>query len=187
MSVKINESIFNTFPELESERLFFRRVEKKNASDIFLIRSNKKVLEYMDSDEHQTIDGAEKLIKKNRELFDNKKRIHWVIIEKTIPKLIGDFRLWRLIKQHCRSEIGYLLKPEFWDKGYMRETMTRIIDFTFNDFNIHSIEANINPSNKKSERLLVNFGFNDKFIDSIIYSLLKKDVKKISISVRDTA
>jgi len=52
--------------------------------------------------------------------------------------------------------------------------------------NIHSIEANIHPANKASEAVLLkagfvqegyfkeNFFFNGSFLDSVIFSLVKK-------------
>ena len=92
--------------------------------------------------------------------------------------------------QHCRGEIGYALKPEYWGKGFMTEALKTIIDFGFHKMNLHSIEANVNPKNQKSKKLLKRLGFRKeayfrenylfegKFLDSEIYSLLKKDLSR---------
>ena len=70
----------------------------------------------------------------------------------------------------------------------MSETMSTIVEFGFNELNLHSIEANINPSNNPSRKLLLNSGFkkeayfrenyfhDGKYLDSEIYSLLAKDL-----------
>ena len=93
------------------------------------------------------------------------------------------------MKDHCRGEIGYALSPEFWGKGYMTEALNKMIDFAFNDLKLHSIEANVNPNNNSSIKLLKrcgfrkeahyreNYLFNGEFIDSIIYSLLESDLR----------
>jgi len=72
----------------------------------------------------------------------------------------------------------------------MYETINRMVRFGFDEMNLHSIEANVNPANKKSKRVLEKIGFkkeahfrenylfNGEFLDSIIYSLLEKDLTK---------
>lgn len=189
MNIEINTKIFNKFPELESERLILREFKQEDATDLFLIRSNDDVMNYMDSYRHKSIQDSEKEIIKIQESYKNKAGINWIIEEKSTKKVIGYFGFWRIMKEHCRAEIGYALKPEFWGKGFMNEAMNRLIDFGFKELNIHSIEANVNPKNEKSIQLLEkmnfkkeayfreNYLFEGRFIDSIIYSLLEIDLK----------
>ena len=70
----------------------------------------------------------------------------------------------------------------------MAESLNTLIPFGFNNLKVHSIEANVNPQNSKSIQLLekagfkkeayfrVNYLFNGKFIDSVIYALLETDI-----------
>ena len=189
MNKKINNKIFEKFPVLESERLVYREFKKSDAQDLFLIRSDDNVMNYMDSHKHHTIQDSEKMIEGIQESFKEKTGINWAIIEKSTNEFMGYFGFWRLINEHCRAEIGYDLKPSFWGKGFMKETLNRLIDFGFNDLTLHSIEGDVNPQNVNSIKLLEkmgfkkeayfreNFLFNDKFIDTMIYSLLETDVK----------
>lgn len=186
----INDIYFENFPQLESERLIFRAFDLKDALDIQLIRSDDKVMNYMDSEYHKTIKDSENFILKNCDRYKNKSGIFWAIIEKTENKFIGDFAFWNIIRENHRAEIGYTLKPDFWSKGYMTETLTRLIKFGFNDLKLHSFEAEINPKNTHSEKALVKIGFkkeayfkenryfNGQYLDSEIYSLLETDFKK---------
>lgn len=183
----INDIHFENFPRLESERLLFRKFYLKDAIDIQLIRSNDAVMSYMDSEYHNTIEDSEKFISKNLERYANKVGIFWAIIDKKEEKFIGDFAFWNIIRENHRAEIGYTLKPEHWGKGYMTETLNRIIEFGFKDLNLNSFEAEINPKNKNSEKALVRIGFkkeayfkenryfNGEYLDSEIYSLLEGD------------
>jgi ribosomal-protein-alanine N-acetyltransferase len=172
---------------LESERLILRAINSNDAKDLFLIRSNDEVMNFMDSYKHQSIQDSEKFISAIHKSYKEQTGINWAVIEKSTNIFIGYFGYWRIIKEHCRAEIGYALKPEFWGKGFMSEAMNCLIDFGFNNFKAHSIEANVNPKNKKSIQLLEklnfkreayfreNYLFNDRFIDSIIYSKLETD------------
>lgn len=189
MNYKINDKIFEKFPKLESKRLIYREFEKSDALDLFLIKSDDNVMNYMDSPKHHTTQDSEKIILEIQNSFKEKTGINWAIIEKSTNELIGYFGFWRLINKHCRAEIGYALKFDCWGKGVMKETINRLVDFGFNDLKIHSIEANVNPNNEKSKQLLVKLGFkkeayfrenylfDNKFIDSVIYSLLETDVR----------
>lgn len=183
----INDIHFEKFPQLESERLIFRAFTIKDAVDIQSIRSNDLVMSYMDSGYHKTIADSENFILKNLERYQNKIGLFWAIIVKEENKFVGDFAFWNISRENHRAEIGYTLKPEFWNKGYMTETLTRLIDFGFKNLNLHSFEAEINPKNENSERALVKIGFqkeayfkenryfNGAYLDSEIYSLLEED------------
>jgi ribosomal-protein-alanine N-acetyltransferase len=188
MSPEINKNIFNSFPEFESERLHFRKILLSDAKDIFLIRSNDEVMRFMDVPRHHTISDSEKLIQTAEETYNNEVGINWAIIEKKSNIFIGYIGFIRVTPEHCRAEIGYALKPEFWGKGYMHETINKLVRFGFKNMKLHSIEANVNPKNERSKKVLEKIGFkkeayfrenylfDNKFLDSIIYSLLEKDL-----------
>ena len=186
----INNSVFDKFPNLETERLIFRQLVMEDASEIQFIRSNEEVMRFLDNDNHLTLEVSQKFISTNLESYLAHNGLHWVIIEKSSNHLIGDFAFWKLDKKNHRAEIGYTLKPQFWGQGFMFESMSALINFGFKEFNLHSIEANINPANENSRKLLVKMGFkkeayfrenyfyNGTYLDSEIYSLLESDFNK---------
>ena len=188
MNTEINKNIFKSFPEFESERLLFRKFLLSDAKDILLIRSNDDVMRFMDVPRHNSISDSEKLIQLVEESYNKEDGINWAIIEKHSNSFVGYFGFFRIIPEHCRAEIGYALKPEYWGKGYMYETINRMVRFGFENMKLHSIEANVNPLNERSKKVLERIGFkkeayfrenylfDGKFLDSIIYSLLEKDL-----------
>ena len=183
----IDECYFSEFPILESERLRFRQLTILDASNIQTIRSDERVMEFMDSDRHSTLDKSLDFIKNSNSIHENHEGLFWAIIEKKSNKFVGDFSFWKINKKNSRAEIGYSLNSNYWGKGYMSESMQTMINFGFEKLNIHSFEANINPLNENSKKLLKRIGFkkeayfrenycyNEKFKDSEIYSLLKSD------------
>lgn len=189
MSTEINKNIFKFFPELETERLRFRKINLSDANEIFLIRSNDDVMRFMDVPRHHSISDSEKLILTAEESYKKETGMNWAIIEKHSNSFIGYIGFIRIFSEHCRAEIGYVLKPEYWGKGYMFETINRVVRFGFDEMQFHSIEANVNPLNERSQKVLEragfkkeayfreNYLFDGKFLDSVIYSLLEKDLK----------
>ena len=191
MNFKINDDVFNIFPKLETERLLLMEFVKSDAEELFKMRSDERVQKYLDRDLHKTVEESELMIDGMIKTFNNKEGINWIIRKKDSLNVIGYIGYWRMIRNNVRAEIGYAMKPEYWGKGYMQEALTKVIDFGFNEFCLHSIEANVNPDNAKSVKLLEKFGFkreayfkedyfyNGKFLDSAIYSLVETDYEKL--------
>ena len=183
----INDIYFENFPVLETERLILRKLEFTDASDLQLIRSDERVMIYMDAERHLTIEHSEKSISEKLKMYKEKTGILWAIIEKSTGKFIGDFAFFKIDHKNSRAEIGYTLKPEYWKKGLMKEVMNSTFRFGFTNFNLHSLEANINPKNENSRKILIKMGFqkeayfrenyyyNGDYLDSEIYSLLCSD------------
>lgn len=189
MTQNINDRYFESFPNLESERLLFRQFNLSDAPDIYSIRSDPKVMQYMDDDFHQSLQESENFISSNLEAYAKKEKLFWALVEKSSHHFIGDFSFWRIDRKNARAEIGYTLKPAFWGNGFMKEAMRVLIDFSFRELNLHSIEANVNPKNENSKKVLTalafqkeayfreNYFFNGVFLDSEIYSLLESDFR----------
>ena len=127
----INKSVFDVFPELESERLLFKAYTKKDAQTLLNLRSNKAISKYMDTTIPKRIEDTEQRIEGYIKAFKEEKGITWAIIEKENNTIIGDFAIHHIDKQNSRGEIGYILHPNFWGKGYMTEALTTLINFGF--------------------------------------------------------
>jgi ribosomal-protein-alanine N-acetyltransferase len=178
---------FSPFPEIKTERLLMRRMRDTDASEIFFLRSDETVMKYIDREKPKSPEEAVAFIQNVNENIDKNESIMWGIALQDNPDtLIGNIGYWRMLNQHYRSEIGYMLHPHFWGKGIMKEALLAAIDFGFNKMKLHSIEAHINPDNTASGMLLEKTGFireayfkedfyfRGKFIDTAIYSLLAK-------------
>jgi ribosomal-protein-alanine N-acetyltransferase len=191
MNIKINDNIFIDFPNLETKRLYLREFVKSDAEELFKMRSDERVLKYLDRDPHKSVEESELMIEKMISTYNSKEGINWIIRGKNTLNVIGYIGYWRLIRENLRAEIGYAMKPEYWGNGYMQEALTKVIDFGFKEFCLHSIEANVNPNNLSSIKLLEKSGFrrqayfkedyfyNGKFLDSAIYSLLETDYENL--------
>ena len=87
-------------------------------------------------------------------------------------------------KENYRAELGYLLHPSHQQKGLMQEAVLAVLFYGFSAIKLHSVEANINPANVASKKLLEknrfvqeayfkeNFYYRGRFMDAAIYALL---------------
>ncbi|SEN48463.1 ribosomal-protein-alanine N-acetyltransferase [Mucilaginibacter gossypiicola] len=176
--------VFNPFPVLTTERLVLRRFTHDDAADLFEMRSNEIVMQYIHRPINKTIDDAVGLINVIEELLSKNDGITWCICLKNSNKYIGSIGFWRIEKDNHRAEIGYLLNPAYQGRGIMQEAVLTVIDYGFKELKLHSIEARVSPDNVASVNLLLknkfireayfkeDHLFNGRFEDTMIYSLL---------------
>ncbi|HTA28013.1 MAG TPA: GNAT family N-acetyltransferase [Bacteroidia bacterium] len=175
---------FTPFPVITTERLVLRQMTKDDANDLFRIRSDKRVNEYLVRIPSQSVDDVIAFITKLDISISNNESIIWGITLKDENKVIGTICIWNLKKEHDRAEVGYELYPDYWRKGIMQEALSAILDYGFNVMKLHSIAAIIDPFNEGSYSLLEKNRFvkeahfkedyfhHGKFQDTVIYSLL---------------
>lgn len=183
---------FNPFPILETERLTLRKVTMNDSQDVYKLRTSIEAMRYIGRPIPHSISEAHDLINRIKEGIETNTAIGWGIFLKKQSQLIGTIGYHKIEKEHYRAEIGYMLIPEFWNKGLMSEAIKQVLEFGFKTIKLHSIQANIDPANQRSAAILNKFGFvkeayfkesfyfNGKFLDSEIYSLLKKHLDQIS-------
>jgi ribosomal-protein-alanine N-acetyltransferase len=180
------QPVFIPFPELKTDRLLLRRIIHDDAPEIFFFRSNENILQFIGKEPATTLKDAQDYIHMIDDGIEKNETIMWGIVLKENPsKLIGTICYWRLQKENYRAEIGYLLHPDHWRKGIMKEAILEIIEYGFHSMKLHSIEARIHTDNTASAAILEATGFikegflkeeffsRGKFLDTIIYSRLQ--------------
>ena len=177
---------FHPFPLLQSRRCLMRKITEEDAPEILTLRSHPAIIKYLDREAMTSQEEARLFIQKMDESLYQANGITWGICLGTDHKLIGKAGLWRLIKEHFRAEIGYTLHPDYWNQGIMNEVLAEIIRYGFDTMGLHSIEANVNPANQASIKLLEKQGFiqegyfresyyyQGRFLDSAIFSLISR-------------
>jgi ribosomal-protein-alanine N-acetyltransferase len=179
------------FPTLYTDRLILRRITVEDRQDFFEIRSNKELMTALDKEPFQNLDELTSFLQKIDNGLDSNTDIAWAVCLKEDNKMIGHVGYHRIDFVNHRAEIGYALLPKFQNRGLGSEALQAILNIAFNQFNFHSIEADVNPANSPSIKLITKMGFikeahfrenyffRNTFLDSAIYSLLKKDYLRI--------
>lgn len=181
---------FEPFPNLETKRLLLRQLENSDVKEVFALRSNPSTMKFIPRPLVTSDEEALEHIAMINAKIDNNEGINWAITIKGNPKLIGIIGHFKIQPQNYRAEIGYMILPEYHGQGIVAEAIKEVVRYGFEEMNLHSIEAIIDPNNLASERVLQKNGFvkeahileneffDGKFIDTVIYSLLKRDFKK---------
>src|SRR5687767_11118636 len=114
---------FSPFPELMTERLILRQIKHYDAEDLYSLRSDERVMKYIDKPRAKSEDEIRNYIVKITESFLRNEAITWGISLHRSFQLIGTIGFWRIMKEQHRAEIGLSLSPDFHGKGYMQEAL----------------------------------------------------------------
>jgi ribosomal-protein-alanine N-acetyltransferase len=162
-------------------------MELGDASNMYLMRSDTEVMQYLDRPMASSVAEMEAKIKQINLDMENGDCIQWTICHKNDPQLIGTICIWNIDKKNYRGEIGYMLMKENHRQGLIMEAIKLVIDFGFNKMKLHSIEGQVTPKNIPSIKVLERNGFvreayyrenyfwQGTFIDTAVYSLINKN------------
>jgi ribosomal-protein-alanine N-acetyltransferase len=180
---------FSPFPNLETNRLKLRRLKSEDVSEILALRSNPEIMKFIPRPLITTKEEALEFISGMDTNINNNSVINWAITTKEEDSLIGMIGFYRMKPENYRAEVGYILSAKYHGQGIITEALQRVVQFGFEEMKLNSIEAVIDPENYGSEKVVLknNFVkeghfkehafFEGKFLDSVFYSLLKKNFK----------
>ncbi len=129
------------FPIFTTSRLILRSLKIEDANEILLLRSNKKVNEFIDRPETTNIEDAKKFIEKIQKGIKNKESFYWAITLKDSDTLIGTICCFNISVEKTMAEIGYELHPDFHGKGIMQEAISKVISWGFEELRLNTITA----------------------------------------------
>lgn len=84
----------------------------------------------------------------------------WFIVRRADQALVGAVEISQIVGGSFRSAyLGYHIGAPYARQGYMREALTAILQLAFGRLRLHRLEANIQPRNRASIRLVQSLGF----------------------------
>lgn len=150
--------LFKKIPVLESERLILRRLKVSDYSDMYEYSKNKDVTRYLLWREHPDVRYTRDYINYLQSQYRAGNFYDWALIHKESGKMIGTCGFARLDFDNNSAEVGYVVNPDYWRKGYATEAVKKVIDFGFRNLNLHRIEARYIVGNEVSRRVMEKCG-----------------------------
>ena len=177
---------FDPFPELETPRLLLRRVVSADADAFFQLRSDPEVIQYRARPPLTRAEAERRLLDIDAGIRDHA-QIMWAIALREDRRMIGECCLFRWEKEDMRAEVGYELMVPYWGRGLVTEAVKAMLAFGFQSMDLHRVEANVDPANVGSIRVLERLGFvreatlrenwrvAGRFVDSALFGLLRRE------------
>ena len=151
---------FATLPALETDRLLLRRIKADDHDDWLAVWRSPGVLDYL-IDFDGAPDGviANAIIEWADRIIRERSGIRWAITLKPDDRMIGSCGFHLYAGRDRRVEIGYELHSDFWRQGIMSEAAEAVVQFCFDQLDVHRVEADVVEGNVASAALLSKLGF----------------------------
>jgi ribosomal-protein-alanine N-acetyltransferase len=149
-------------PILSTERLLIRPISISDHFEFYKLLTNPIISEIAGIDSNIELENIKDSIQYFESLNATGYYYKWAICLKNGAKFIGECEMYPLkpqVRPWFEWSIGFTLNPEFWRNGFMYEALSKIIDYGFNNFEIHRIKADVHTFNIPSNKLLEKLQF----------------------------
>lgn len=144
---------------IETKRLILRKFEINDASNMFDNWANDpEVCKFLSWEPHGNIEVTKNLLFSWIEAYQSNKTYNWAMVLKETNQVIGSLSVISLSQKHQNCELGYCMSKIYWNQGIMTEAVTAIIDFLFNEVEVHRIQAKHDIKNPGSGRVMEKSG-----------------------------
>jgi len=176
----------NLPPVLASARLRLRPFTHDDAAPLFRVFSDEQVVRFWSVGAWTDIAQAEKMIEEALLAYREGGLSRYAIALADTDELIGICNLRGFFEQNRRCELGYALGSAHWGHGYAFEALETLLGHAFSALDMNRIEADIDPRNDASARLLERLGFrregymperwfvHGEYADTAFYGLLRR-------------
>ncbi|MBK7231697.1 MAG: GNAT family N-acetyltransferase [Saprospiraceae bacterium] len=142
---------------LYTDRLCLRPLRDEDAPQIFALRSDATVNQYLDRTPCKTLEDAKVFISGIIERTKDSSLYYWAVCMQ--DECIGAVCLFDFSEEEQSIEIGFELLPKFHGNGYMQEATAKVIYFIFEKLMLKKIHALVHPDNINSIKLLQKLNF----------------------------
>ena len=172
---------------LNGKNIYLRALEPEDLEFIYAIENDENIWEVS-----STITPYSKFL--IRQYLENAhqdiyeaKQLRLAICKKESSEAIGLIDLFDFDVKNKRAGVGIIIQNEAdRNNGFGKEALGLLINYAFEQLQLHQLYANIGTENKASESLFTTFGFekigikkdwnftNNAFHDEAVFQLIKK-------------
>lgn len=174
-------------PLLAGPRLRLRQLQAADLPALFAVFSDPAVMRYWSHPPFATPDDARWYLADIEAGRVNRTLWQWGIARNEDDAVIGTVTVYAVDAGNRRAEIGYALGSAHWRRGYAEEALRAVLAHAFGPLGLARIEADIDPRNGPSCRLVEKLGFRcegllrerwyvgGEFAHSALYGLLARE------------
>ena len=176
---------------LKGQKVLFRPVKRSDMPHLLKWFNDPEVIQYLAAYLPMTEMGEEKWIE---ELGTGRAQSHALFIIEAIEddgnKPIGEVGLANIGPKDHNASFGIVIgEKDYWSKGYGTEAARLIVNYGFEQLNLHRISSGVVSFNERSARMHLSVGFkeegrqreaifkNGKFHDHVMYGILREEWK----------
>jgi RimJ/RimL family protein N-acetyltransferase len=135
---------------LRTPRLILRRARPDDVDAMHAIFTDPRALQYWSHGPHEDVAVTQAWLASMIDAPAGESDDFVVTLD---GRVIGKLGAWRL------PEVGFLLHPDHWGRGYATEAMRAFLTHVFQSHRIDALTADVDPRNTASLKLLAGLGF----------------------------
>jgi len=176
--------------QLETPRLLLREYRMADYEAVHAYATCEEALKYVFWGPNTPEDTRAHLRACSLEAFSNPRtQYSLAIVEKRTGRLAGGCSL--TVEGGTQAEAGWILHPDYWNRGYMTEAAAALLRFGFETLHLHRIYATCDAGNTASYRVMEKNGmrreahyrqnrparpcFAEKWHDGYLYAILAEE------------
>ncbi|HBA03603.1 MAG TPA: GNAT family N-acetyltransferase [Clostridium sp.] len=149
---------------IQGNKISIRVLNSDDASDLLeYYTRNKDFLSKLEphrDEEFYTVEVQKQSLIENYKEFIKGEGAHFGIYK--AEKMIGRIRIYNIVHGVFKSAfIGYSMDEQYQGNGYMKEAVSLVVTYAYEELGLHRIEATTLVDNEKSQRVLKACGFNE--------------------------
>jgi [ribosomal protein S5]-alanine N-acetyltransferase len=174
-------------PRLEGATLCLRALIAGDAPAVFDLYADKQANRFGFSPKMDELEDARRLIDEIARLARERTLFHWGVARRSDDRVIGHATLFKVDCSHRRGEIGFSIHRDLWGGGLGSEATGLLVSFAFERVGLRRLEADADPRNAGSLRLLQKLGFEregymrerwelaGEMQDAVVFGLLRRE------------
>ena len=145
---------------LKSERLILRSFQDADIEPFAAYRSDPEIARYQSWEPPVTLEQAARFVNemKNARPGVQGEWYQWAVERQATPGLVGDCAFQILPHDPRQAEIGFSFARAYQGQGFAAEAVSRLLDYLFDDLNLHRVTAVTDAENQGAARLLERLG-----------------------------
>ena len=182
-----DDCLFDDMPRLETPRLILRRLEMRDAPDLFDYSRDPQVAKHVLWDAQTSVSEARAYVRYMLRRYRAGEPASWGIEEKETGRVVGTIGYMWYQRDNNACEVGYSLARRRWNRGYMTEALAEVLCFSFEELGVHRVEAQHEVENAASGAVMRKCGMRKegtlrgrlynkgRYVDVDLYAMLRED------------
>lgn len=171
---------------LQGNNIHLRALEPEDLEFVYAIENDENIWEVSNTITHYSKFLIRQYLENAHQDIYEAKQLRLVICKKENSEAIGLIDLFDFDAKNKRAGIGIIIQNEIdRNNGFGKEALSLVINYVFEQLQLHQLYANIGTENKASESLFTTFGFekigvkkdwnftNNQFYDEAVFQLIK--------------
>ena len=146
-------------PTLADDRVRLRQVVEGDAAALLEVFGDPAVARYLGIPRLVDLNDAHRMVREIVEGARSGDLLQWALTADGNDRLVGACMLAHISWPSERAEVGFAIGAAHWGRRLASAAVPLVIDHAFDSLGFHRLEADVDPRNEASLRLLHRLGF----------------------------